>query len=206
MGSFLLNGCMMAEAIDLLEVEDREALLRVARASLEQFVRQGSILQLNWGRLSATVQEPGATFVTLRCQGRLRGCIGNVMERRPLAESVTHNTIAAAWRDPRFARVTSQELKDIRVEVTVLTPLHRLLYQDYDDLQKKVRPKVDGVMLIWGSRRGILLPQVWERVKGTADFLKAITLKATIPLAKLKTQPPEVEVFIFQAQHFEERD
>lgn len=180
-------------------------LIRVARASLEQFVQQGVVTQPNVVQLPTAVQKPGATFVTLRYKGRLRGCIGNVVEARPFVESVVQNSIAAASRDPRFSPVQPHELPDMQVEVTVLTPLRRLPYADYADLLAKIRSGADGVMLKWEDRRGVLLPQVWERVPKIADFLVAIAQKANIPPAKLQAQPPEVMVFIFQAQHFEER-
>ena len=196
----------MVGEVDLLAQADGLKLVQVAQVALKQFVQQGIVLQLNLGQLPTAVQQPGATFVTLRHQGRLRGCIGNVVEERPLAESVIHNTVAAASRDPRFPPVNGRELAHVQVEVTVLTPLRRLPYKDYADLLAKVRPGVDGVMLKWGHKRGVLLPQVWDRVEQSADFLAAIAQKANIPQAKLRSQPPEVEVLIFQAQHFEKSD
>lgn len=196
----------MADAVDLLTEDDGLVLVQVAKASLEQFVRRGAVAQLNLAHLSLGVQKPGGTFVTLRAQGRLRGCIGNVVAERPLAESVVRNTVAAASRDPRFPPINGRELAHVRVEVTVLTPLNPLLYQNYNDLLRNLRPGVDGVMVKWEGRRGLLLPQVWERVRETADFLNALAQKAGIPSAKLQANPPEAEIFTFQAQHFVEAE
>jgi AmmeMemoRadiSam system protein A len=149
-------------------------------------------------------QQPGATFVTLRHAGKLRGCIGNVVQERPLAESIAYNTVAAASRDPRFPPVTNNELAAMAVEVTVLTPLRPLVYRDHDELLLKIQPGIDGVMLRWGERRGLLLPQVWARIPTTASFLRAIAQKAAIPLIQLLAQPPVIAVYTFQAQHFTE--
>lgn len=196
----------MANDADSLALNDGAILVQVARASVEQFVRRGAVAALNLAQLPTAVQRNGATFVTLRQEGRLRGCIGNVVEERPLAESVAQNAIAAASRDPRFPPVTSNELAELAVEVTVLTPLRLLAYRDYDDLLLKIQPVKDGVMLKLGARRGVLLPQMWERISTTANFLKATAEKANISQAQLLTRPPIVAVYTFQAQHFMEPD
>ena len=192
----------MADEVKILESGEGAILVQIACASLKQFVRRGVVPRPDLTQLPTAVQKPGPTFVTLRQAGRLRGCIGNVVEERPLAESVIYNTIAAASRDPRFPPVANNELAAMTVEVTVLTPLCPLAYQGYDDLLGKIRPGVDGVMLRWGERRGVLLPQMWERIPQTADFLRAITQKAAIPHEHLLAQPPVMTVSIFQAQHF----
>jgi AmmeMemoRadiSam system protein A len=193
---------MMAGEVDILESHDGALLVQMARASLEQFVWRGVVPRPYLAQLPTAVQQPGATFVTLRYAGRLRGCIGNVLEERSLAESVVYNAVAAASRDPRFPPVTTVELAQMSVEVTVLTPLCPLLYTQYDDLLSKIESGRDGVMFRWGKRRGILLPQMWERIPTTADFLKAIAQKANIPHTHLLMQPPAVAVYTFQAQHF----
>jgi AmmeMemoRadiSam system protein A len=195
---------MMANDADSLALNDGAILVQVARASLEQFVRRGAVAALNLAQLPTAVQRNGATFVTLSQAGRLRGCIGNVVEERPLAESVVQNAIAAASRDPRFPPVTSNDLTELAVEVTVLTPLRLLDYYDYDDLLLKIQPVKDGVMLNLGVRRGVLLPQMWDRISTTADFLKATAKKANISQAQLLARPPIVAVYTFQAQHFME--
>jgi AmmeMemoRadiSam system protein A len=195
---------MMAGEIDILEVSDGAILVQIARASLEQFVRSGVVAQPDHVEVPVAAQQPGATFVTLRHAGKLRGCIGNVVQERPLAESIAYNTVAAASRDPRFPPVTNNELAAMAVEVTVLTPLRPLVYRDHDELLLKIQPGIDGVMLRWGERRGLLLPQVWARIPTTASFLRAIAQKAAIPHIQLLAQPPVIAVYTFQAQHFTE--
>ena len=194
----------MTGEMDILESSDGAILVQIARAGLEQFVKDGVVARPYLVQLPPAVQQPGTSFVTLRYAGRLRGCIGNVFEERPLAESVIYNAVAAASRDPRFPPVTAVELAAMTVEVTVLTPLRSLVYNQYDDLLSKIEAGRDGVMFKWGKRRGILLPQMWERIPTTANFLNAIAQKADIPYAQLFTQPPVVAVYTFQAQHFME--
>lgn len=194
----------MTNEVDILEASDGAVLVQIARVCLEQFVQRGAVTRLNLAQLPLSLQQPGPTFVTLRRAGRLRGCIGNVMEGRPLVESVLHNTVAAASRDPRFPPVTSHELATISLEVTVLTSLSALAYHDYNDLLLKIEAGTDGIMLKWGEKRGVLLPQMWDRIPQTAAFLKAVAQKATIPHVQLLAQPPVVAVYTFQAQHFTE--
>ena len=194
----------MSGSVNLLALSEGAVLVQLARTSLGQFVQRKRVLQPDLMQLPTAVQQPGATFVTLHHQGQLRGCIGNVVEVRPLAESIVQNTVAAASRDPRFPAITRQELADVQVEVTVLTPLRPLLYANYGALLTQLRPHMDGVMLEWGERRGVLLPQMWQRISRPTDFLMTIAKKAAIPPAKLQAQPPEVEAFTFQAQHFVE--
>jgi hypothetical protein len=194
----------MTGEMDILESSDGAILVQIARAGLEQFVKDGVVARPYPVQLPPAVQQPGTSFVTLRYAGRLRGCIGNVLEERPLAESVVYNAVAAASRDPRFPPVTTVELAAMIVEVTVLTPLRPLVYNQYDDLLSKIESGRDGVMFKWGKRRGILLPQMWERIPTTANFLNAIAQKANIPYTHLFTQPPVVAVYTFQAQNFME--
>lgn len=181
-----------------------KSLAQIARRSLESFVRDKQQYQPNLDELPERLKEMGASFVTLTNRGRLRGCIGNTQARWPLAQDVARNAVAAASRDPRFPAVTAVELTDIRLEVTILTPPLPLAYTDFDDLCARLHPGIDGVMLSWEGRRGLLLPQVWQRISQPAQFLKAITYKADIPYRSLWQRPPSVQVHTFQVQHFQE--
>ena len=150
-----------------------------------------------------TLKEPASTFVTLVNRGTLRGCIGSTEFRHPLVVDVARNA-AAASHDPRFSPVTAGELTDVRIEVTLLQRPQSLQYRNEKELFLKLRPGVDGVILQWGERRGLLLPQVWGRVPNTADFLRALCEKAQIPFDALRASPPAVRVFTFQAHSVEE--
>ena len=115
-----------------------------------------------------SLQEPGATFVTLTQQGQLRGCIGSLEAHRPLAADVAENAVAAAFRDPR-------------VEVSLLEPSEALTFADEDDALARLRPGVDGLILKHGSRRATFLPQVWESLPDRRRFLEQLKLKAGLP-------------------------
>ncbi len=178
-------------------------LVAIARRSLDMYVGERVVYYPDLAELPTAVAEPGCSFVTLTSNGRLRGCIGATESRWPLAEDVARHARSAA-RDPRFAPVTPDELYDMRLEVTVLTPAKPLHYAHYEDLQQKLRPTIDGVILTWQARRAVLLPQVWQRIPKPAQFLSVLARKAGIPEAELTAVPPTVGVLIFQVQHFAE--
>jgi AmmeMemoRadiSam system protein A len=180
------------------------AVVRVARKSLEKFVRHDVIYHPDLAVLPSILSDPGASFVTITNHGKLRGCIGNTEATYPLAQDVARNAISAATRDYRFPAVMAQELPEIRLEVTILTPLKMLTYHNYDDLLTKIRPGIDGVILSSGDKRGLLLPQVWDRIPEPDRFLEMIALKAGMPKRELGDDPPSVTVQTFEAHHYAE--
>lgn len=193
----------MSSGYEILDLESGRIVLQVARQGLEQYVRYGGTYQPELLELPTSLQGLGASFVTLANGGRLRGCIGNTLANIPLAEDVARNAAAAA-RDLRFAPVDPDELVNIRLEVTVLSPFRQLIYDNFNDLLDKLRPGIDGVMLTHSVKRALLLPQVWHRLPDKSRFLEAIAYKAGIPDLELRIIPPTVLVQIFQAQLFAE--
>jgi len=124
------------------------------------------------------LDTPAATFVTLTESGRLRGCIGSLEARRPLAEDLAHNARAAAFQDPRFPPLVEEELDRIRVEVSILSRPEPLPYADEADALAQLHPGLDGVILEWGSHRATFLPQVWEQLPKPAEFMAHLKQKA----------------------------
>jgi len=123
--------------------------------------------------------EPGASFVTLKTDGRLRGCIGSLAAERPLLEDVRANAVAAATRDPRFPPMTAGELPSVAIEVSVLSAPRPLPVSSLREGYAALRPGVDGVILETGTwRRATLLPQMWEYLPDPAQFLEHLWLKA----------------------------
>jgi len=122
--------------------------------------------------------EPGATFVTLRSSGELRGCIGSVEPRRPMGADVAANAQAAALRDPRFPPVTRDEHAGLQVEVSVLSPREPLQAPTESDALRLLRPGIDGVYLEFGQASATFLPQVWEGLADPREFLAQLRRKA----------------------------
>jgi len=162
-----------------LSTEEKRILLRLAREAIREGLRQPAALPaLDLEELPRRLQEDGATFVTLTLAGNLRGCIGSLVARQPLAVDVRHNALAAAFNDPRFMPLTAAEFPRIKVEVSVLSPSQPLAYDGPDDLLRKLRPGVDGVVLERGWHRATFLPQVWEQLPDPEEFLAHLCYKA----------------------------
>ncbi|MBK6804814.1 MAG: AmmeMemoRadiSam system protein A [Betaproteobacteria bacterium] len=132
-------------------------------------------------RPHAALDRPGATFVTLKQDGDLRGCIGSLEAHRLLAIDVRRNALAAAFSDPRFPPLAAQELEVTTVEVSLLSPAARVEVADEEDLLARLEPGVDGIVLELGRRRATFLPQVWESLPDPRDFIGALKRKAGMP-------------------------
>jgi AmmeMemoRadiSam system protein A len=148
-------------------------------------------------------QEHRATFVTLHKNGELRGCIGSLSAVEPLAESVRHNAGLAAFRDPRFKPLSKEELDQVDIEVSILTEPSPLDYRDAKDLISKLRPKVDGIILRKGHHSATFLPQVWDQLPNSADFLSHLCRKAGLPADEW--QRSHLEISTYQVEYFEEK-
>ena len=144
--------------------------------------------------------EEGA-FVTLHKNGNLRGCIGNIIGRKPLYQTVRDMAISSATQDPRFPPVTSDELDDIDVEVSVLSKPKVIASVDEIELG------VHGVIVSQGPfHSGVFLPQVAEETQWTKEeFLSHLcSQKANLPADCWKDQKTKIE--IFTADVFSETD
>lgn len=127
------------------------------------------------------LREPGASFVTLRLDGELRGCIGSVEARRALGDDVERNARAAAYHDPRFSPVTRHERIRLEVEVSVLSEREPIGVASEAEALAMLRPGVDGIFLEYQDRRATFLPQVWEGLPDPVNFLGELRRKAGLP-------------------------
>jgi AmmeMemoRadiSam system protein B/AmmeMemoRadiSam system protein A len=130
---------------------------------------------------AAWLTRPGASFVTLMLEGRLRGCIGSLAATRRLGEDVAQNALGAALRDPRFAPLAAEDWRRCQLEVSVLSPAKSLRFGDEAELLAQLRAGEDGVILEHEGRRATFLPQVWEGLPEKRRFLGELMRKAGIP-------------------------
>ncbi len=126
------------------------------------------------------LQEPGACFVTLTQQGRLRGCIGSLQAYRPLLADVKTNAVAAALHDTRFAPLMLAELAHTRIEVSLLSPMEAMHFDSESHALAQLRPGIDGVVFQFRNYRSTFLPQVWEQLPTSADFMTHLKHKAGV--------------------------
>jgi AmmeMemoRadiSam system protein A len=152
-------------------------LLSIARSAIGAQLGLRSASETN----HAALARPGATFVTLKCAGELRGCIGSLKPMRPLGVDVRENAVAAAFRDPRFPPLAVVEFEATSVEVSLLSADERLEVLDEQDLLARLRPGVDGLVIEYGRYRATFLPQVWESLPEPRGFLAALKHKAGLP-------------------------
>ena len=187
---------------EILTLEERDLLLLLARQALEHCVDGQPLNKLDIGSVPDKLREMGASFVTLKKDGKLRGCIGALEPYRPLVEDVRKHAVAAAMEDYRFPQVTPDELGEISIEISRLTKPKLLDYLDADDLIKILRPGVDGVVLRDGNRRATFLPQVWEKIPDPSEFLSFLCNKMGIPTNTWRRE--KLEVLIYQVEEFRE--
>ncbi|MCJ7615034.1 MAG: AmmeMemoRadiSam system protein B [Desulfobacterales bacterium] len=147
-------------------------------------------------------QEHFGTFVTLKINGQLRGCIGNITASGPVKEGVRRNVKNAAFHDPRFSPLRDKELEHVDIEVSILTQPETLKYRDGDDLIAKLRVNVDGVIIRKGFASATFLPQVWKQLPRPEEFLSHLCMKAGMSAEAWRNDKPEVK--IYQVQYFDE--
>ncbi|HFD12832.1 MAG TPA: AmmeMemoRadiSam system protein A [Crenotrichaceae bacterium] len=158
--------------------EDKKILLEIARQSVLHGLSTGRPLPVKVTDYSHQLQEQRASFVTLKKDGQLRGCIGMLEAVRPVVEDVSENAFSAAFRDSRFAPVTADEIDMMDFHISILSAPQPIEFSSEQDLLKKIRPNIDGLILVDGNRRGTFLPTVWESLPDPKNFLQQLKLKA----------------------------
>lgn len=143
--------------------------------------------------------KPSGAFVTLHEDGRLRGCIGQIVSENPLSVTISRMAAAAAFEDPRFSPLGKDEFERISIEISILSPLEKVT-----DLEK-IKTGRDGLLVRKGFHSGLLLPQVateqnWDR----ETFINQTFYKAGLIPSAIKDS--ETEIFSFTAEVFREED
>jgi AmmeMemoRadiSam system protein B/AmmeMemoRadiSam system protein A len=149
---YTLNGALNNRF--MLSDEDKRILMEIARSTLDSYIRSGSIPRVDNQAYSPTLQTHTGAFVTLHKNGQLRGCIGRFRPDKPLYEVVRDMTISASTKDFRFKPVKTEELDEIELEISVLTPLERI------SDPSEIKLGQHGIYIRRGSNSGTFLPQV----------------------------------------------
>jgi uncharacterized protein len=158
--------------------EIQTVLIDVASASLAQGVRVGTALDVAADAYPEAVRRPGASFVTLRNGGELRGCIGSMRAQFPLVADVARNAFSAGFRDPRFPPIARDELASLAVSISVLSQPEPVAVDSERQLLELMRERSHGWVLQLGNRRGLLLPAVWDSIDDPEEFLGHLKAKA----------------------------
>ncbi len=187
----------------LITDEMQDTLLRLAREALQLAAEGHELPPIDLSALPTSLREPGASFVTLTKDNALRGCIGALEAKLPLAEDVRQHALAAALYDYRFPKVQPDEVDQIKIEVSILTEPKPLDYKDSEELLSLLRPEMDGVILTDGIRRATFLPQVWKRIPSPTLFLSMLCEKAS--LAPDAWRKENLQVFVYQVMEIHEK-
>lgn len=176
---------------------ERAELLRIARQTVAATAKGDNPPKVDVDQLPAALRAKGACFVTLEEHEELRGCIGNMIADGPLYEAVVHNAISAAREDPRFPPVRPNEVDQLHIEISYLTPMQRVANPT------EIVVGRHGLLMALGNRRGVLLPQVaYERGWSREEFLGETCRKAGLPPDAWKQ--PAAEISSFEAEVFGE--
>jgi AmmeMemoRadiSam system protein A len=179
--------------MDPLSATAGTLLLQLARAAIREALGGAKAQQPTHDELS----RRGATFVTLYRGEVLHGCIGSLEARTQLCEDVARNAVMAALHDPRAVPLELEDVEELGVEISLLSPLERLACTDEASALALLRPHLDGVLLRHGRNQGTFLPQVWASLSDPREFLAELRLKARLPAT---FWAPELEVYRYSVQ------
>lgn len=161
-----------------LDFAQRRQLLGLAANSMRHGLEHGTPRPVDPGEYPPALQAVRASFVTIELDGKLRGCMGTLRGTLPLVTDVVRNAYNAAFGDPRFSPVTAEELVQLDISVSVLSPPSAMNFQSESDLVSQLRPNIDGLILQDGDHRGTFLPAVWKSLPDPAQFVRHLKRKA----------------------------
>ncbi len=159
----------------------RNELLQLPRDAIAHGFHQQQPLEPILEHYPVELRQLRATFVTLTIDKVLRGCVGTINAQRPLVVDICHNAFGAAFADPRFTPLSAEEYKDVNIEISVLSAPEPVYADSAEDLQRLLRPGIDGLILYDGWHRATFLPSVWELLPEPGDFLAHLKAKAGLP-------------------------
>ena len=170
-------GALGAGEPDTLPRDAGRVLLPLARTAI------ANQLGMSWqeNETPQWLQQYGACFITLTRDTKLRGCVGTLRAQRALAEDVKANAVAAAFRDPRFPPVAAGEFPVVALEISVLSAVEPMRFDDEADALRQLRRGIDGLVFEYGYHTSTFLPQVWEDFKEPTEFVAHLKYKAGLP-------------------------
>jgi len=171
-----------------------KAYLKIARDAIQSHFLGESLNKESLIVKFPELKEQGASFVTLTIDGQLRGCIGSIIAHRRLLDDIISNALSSAFKDPRFPPLSEKELKEVKVEVSILTPALKVEYTDLYDLKRQIHVQKDGVIIKQGDKQATFLPQVWDELPSFDLFFAHLGQKAGLGRDYL-TDFPEVKTY-----------
>lgn len=188
----------------MLTGEQGKILIRLARQVIEENLEIEPTDPVKNEELTDPIfHEHKPLFVTLNKHGQLRGCIGCLVATESIVEAIKRHSVNAAFFDQRFSPVTEVEVPELEINISLLTDPQQLEYQKGEELENKLRPGIDGVILRDPSMgAATFLPQVWEQLPTVSKFLSHLCGKAGMP--EDTWQKKRLEIQTYQVQYFKE--
>lgn len=179
-----------------LSSEKKEYFINLARKSIKHYLENEKILKIDYFQYPE-LNIVGSIFVTLTIDGELRGCIGSLHPHMLIGDAIIDYSVKAAFDDPRFPPLSLEELEKIDIEISILSPLKKIL-----DISE-IKENVHGVYVKKGFLSGTYLPQVWEHFNGNKQaFLKSLfDEKSHIGFENINS--PDTEIYIYSVDKIE---
>lgn len=154
------------------------------RKYITDIVRESIIYTINkedirLENIPSVLMEYGASFVTIKVDGELRGCIGSIYPTKPLITDLIENTRNAGFQDKRFRPLEIEDLENIEITISIISYIERIKFRDEKDLLSKIYPY--GIVISDGDKRALYLPEVWEQLPDREVFLNSLKEKAGLP-------------------------
>jgi AmmeMemoRadiSam system protein B/AmmeMemoRadiSam system protein A len=178
---------------------ERQLMLQVAREAIRSPLEGEKNYNINLDLYPEHLRKELACFITLNIGGQLRGCIGSLQAHRPLVLDIANNAQAAAFKDPRFSPLTHKEYWQTDIHISVLSEPAPLPVTSREDLEAKLRPGTDGLIIRESGRQATYLPSVWEQLPTPQQFVTELRKKAGL---KGDGWTGETEVFIYTTEEF----
>jgi AmmeMemoRadiSam system protein A len=159
---------------------DRHRLLDVAEDSLREGLAGRGPLAVDVEAEPEPLRGPAAVFVTVTVGGELNGCTGTLEPVEPVAAAVARQAWQAGFDDPRLPQFAARDWDRHGVKVSILSALEPIAACSYDEFVAALRPGVDGVLLVDGSRRATFLPAVWDTLADADEFVRNLQWKGGI--------------------------
>jgi hypothetical protein len=161
-----------------LTQKDKTTLLNIARQSIAYGLQNRRPLRVDINACSRSLQSKCASFITLKLNRQLRGCIGALTAHQPLAKDVAEHAFAAAFKDSRFSPLSAAEQTQLDIHISILTPPENMHCVSEDELLQQLQPGIDGLIFTAGKHQATFLPSVWESLPTSQEFVQQLKLKA----------------------------
>ena len=157
-------------------------IFRAAAQSVGYSIKNGKPPKVDLSSFPAVMHENRATFITINKNGQLRGCIGTIQAHQPLIADVVENAYKAAMKDPRFPPIQEDETAQLELSISLLSRFTEMSFSNEADFLGQLRPKIDGLIIADQGKRSVFLPQVWESIPETTEFVARLKQKAGLPI------------------------